>query len=284
MAGRISAAWRTSREIRVACALLAVIAATGCTASSRVLAQSGQAAQPVAAPARTQQTIAPSTVQVQSVQAAPLAPANAPLASGDTQWTRVPAAGADELWYDREMLVYSGGEVTFWRRVNFATPQSFKGFQVRSALYREMINCEEHTMRVHAQLFRSIDGATVEHVNFSAPESVAIVPDTVGDALARVLCPAVTQRRLVDERIRGAQERLDNRRRDLERLRGEVEELEASLGRLRTEVREPLREPVRELPREPMRELKRETVREPVSDGARDATREAPRQTGRQGL
>ncbi len=205
-------------------------------------------------------------------QQAPGASATAAAGSGQplaATWTRINAAGSDELWYDRERLVINGAEVTVWRRVVFAVTQQFKTFQVRSALYREQINCDEHTMRVHAQLFHAPDGLVVEHTNFPAPEAVPIVPGTVGDALWRTLCPLVAQRRAVDERVRNAQERLDNRRRELERLRTEVEELEASLARLRAEQRDPARDPVRE----PARESGRESPREPM--------RESPRPTGK---
>jgi len=180
-------------------------------------------------------------------------------ASPTAPWVRIPTPGADELWYDREKMVIAGREVTYWRRVNFAVPQQFKTLQVRTALYREQINCEEHTLRVHAQIFQSADGVVVEQVNHSAPDALFIVPDTVGDALWRTLCPMVAQHRMADERLRTAQERLDNRRKELERLRVEVEDLEAAVARLRFET------------------LK------PTSDAVRDMTRDAPSQPGRQG-
>jgi len=200
----------------------------------------------------------------------PFAAAQAPLAApqgpakADTGWVRVKAPGPDELWYDRDKLVFSGGDITYWRRVDFAQPQQFRTFQVASALFREQISCDDHTMRVHARVFRSADGTIVEQVNHTVAESVAIIPDTVGDALWRSLCPLVAGHRAAEDRLKTMQERLDNRRRELDRLRVEVEELEASVARLRTESRDPARDAVRE--------------------GAREPARETPRQPGRQGL
>jgi hypothetical protein len=200
----------------------------------------------------------------------PFAAAQAPLAApqgpakADTGWARVKAPGPDELWYDRDKLVFSGGDITYWRRVDFAQPQQFRTFQVASALFREQISCDDHTMRVHARVFRSADGTIVEQVNHTVAESVAIIPDTVGDALWRSLCPLVAGHRAAEDRLKTMQERLDNRRRELDRLRVEVEELEASVARLRTESRDPARDAVRE--------------------GARESARETPRQPGRQGL
>ena len=75
--------------------------------------------------------------------AAPQGPGKA-----DTGWARVKAPGPDELWYDRDKLVFSGGDITYWRRVDFALPQQFRTFQVASALFREQINCDDHTIRV----------------------------------------------------------------------------------------------------------------------------------------
>jgi len=193
-------------------------------------------------------------------------PPAAPAAGGkaDSAWVRIKAPGADELWYDREKLVLAGAEITFWRRVDFAVPQAFKGFQVSTALYREQINCDDHTMRVHAHVFRAADGTIVEQANHAAAESSAIIPDTVGDALWRSLCPIVSGQRAADDRLKAMQDRLDNRRRELDRIRVEVEELDASVTRLRTESRDPAREAAREVAREPWRET--------------------PRQPGRQGL
>ncbi|MCE2949399.1 MAG: surface-adhesin E family protein [bacterium] len=203
--------------------------------------------------------LAPAWVTAQSIP--PLAP---PAAAGQpvNNWVRIKAPGPDELWYDREKLVVSGADITFWRRVDFATPQAFKSFQVSTALFREQINCDEHTMRVHAHVFRAADGTIVEQANHAAPEAAPVIPDTVGDALWRALCPIVAGRRAADDRLKTMQERLDNRRRELDRMRVDVEELEASVTRLRTEsrdpapdaARDPVREPAREPPRQPGRQ------------------------------
>ncbi len=205
------------------------------------------------------QVLPPAMAPATPAHAAPATPAHAaPAAKPDSAWIRIKAPGADELWYDREKLVLNGAEVTFWRRVNFAVPQVFKGLQVSTALYREQINCDDHTMRVHAQVFRTADGTIVEQASHAAAEAAAIVPDTVGDILWRSLCPIVNAHRASDDRLKAMQERLDNRRRELDRIRVEVEELDASVTRLRTESRDPardvVREPARDTPRQPGRQ------------------------------
>jgi hypothetical protein len=182
-------------------------------------------------------------------------PAPPPGPASASTWARVKAPGADELWYDREKLVFNGGEVTYWRRVDFALRQQFRSAAVDSALFREQINCDDHTMRVHAQVFRAADGTIVEQVNHAAADAVPIIPDTVGDALWRALCPLVANHRASEDRLKSTQERLDNRRRELDRLRVEVEDLEASVARLRAESRDPARDAARE--REPARETPR---------------------------
>lgn len=203
----------------------------------------------------------PATLPAQSIP--PLGAPPSP-ARPDSGWVRIKAPGADELWYDREKLVLSGADVTYWRRVDFALPQQFRTFQVASALFREQINCDDHTMRVHAQVFRAADGAILEQVNNTVAEPAPIIPDTVGDALWRALCPLVANHRAAEEKLKAAHDRLDNRRRELDRLRVEVEDLEASLTRLRTESRDPARDAARE--------------------GVREPARDTPRQPGRQGL
>jgi len=217
--------------------------------------------------------LVPAWAAAQSVP--PLAPP-APAGKPDNTWVRIKAPGPDELWYDREKLVLAGAEITFWRRVDFAVPQAFKSFQVSTALFREQINCDDHTMRVHAHVFRAADGAIVEQVSHVASEAAPVIPDTVGDALWRALCPIVSGQRAADDRIRAAQERLDNRRRELDRMRVDVEELEATVTRLRSESRDPGRGVPRDAGRDAGRDAVRDVVREPA--------RETPRQPGRQGL
>ena len=203
----------------------------------------------------------PATLHAQSI---PLPGALPSPARTDSGWVRIKAPGTDELWYDREKLVLSGADITYWRRVDFALPQQFRTFQVASALFREQINCDEHTMRVHAQVFRAADGAILDQVNNMVADPAPIVPDTVGDVLWRALCPLVASHRSAEDRLKSTQDRLDNRRRELDKLRVEVEELEASLTRLRTESRDPAHDAARE--------------------GVREPARDTPRQPGRQGL
>lgn len=187
----------------------------------------------------------------------------------------------------------AGSDITFWRRVNFAVPQQFRAFRVSTALYREQINCDEHTMRVHAHMFQSVDGFVVDHVNYSATEALPIVPDTFGDALWRALCPIVTERKAIDAELSAAQERLDNRRRELERLRAEVEDLEASVTRLRIESATPRWGSVGSGAaaierRRPFGEPSADPATNAARDSGRTAPREpppnAPSQPGRQGI
>ncbi len=213
-------------------------------------------------PLAAAQSLPPKPPSLPSLPSLP--PLPPPAARTDTGWARIKSPGADELWYDRDKLVLSGGDVTYWRRVDFALPQQFRTFVVASALFREQINCDDHTIRVHAQVFRAADGAIVEQVNHPIAEPVPIIPDTVGDALWRSVCPLVASHRAAEDRLKATQERLDNRRRELDRLRVEVEDLEASVARLRTESRDPARDVVRE--------------------GVREPARETPRQPGRQGI
>jgi len=180
---------------------------------------------------------------------------------GGGAWVRIPAAGPDELAYDEDKVVVAGAEVSYWRRVVFAQPQAFRGLPVRTALFREQVHCDDHTLRVLAHALLGADGTLIDQAIFAAPEASPVIPDTVGDALWRAMCPRVAQRRAAGERLRLLQERLDSRRRELEKLRAEVEGLETSLARQRPETGSP--------------------DRGPSDRGATD--RDLPRPSGRQG-
>lgn len=163
--------------------------------------------------------------------------------SAPAAWVRVGQSPAgDEFFYDRDKLVLTATEVTYWRRVVFAVPQQMKTFSVRSALYREQLHCGEHTLRVIAQAFLTADGLVVEHTNFLTADPAPVVPDTIGSLFWRALCPMVHARRRDEEQLRGIEERVESRRRDLERaraefekLRAEVDDLEHALRRMRAE-------------------------------------------------
>lgn len=110
-------------------------------------------------------------------------------------WTPLAAAGAvDQYFYDGSKLVIKDEEITYWKKVLFQQRQNIKGREVVSGLLRERIHCGEHTAKLVSYLYYSAAGDTVEYVPRDDSEPMPIIPDTVGDAFERALCPKVWQK------------------------------------------------------------------------------------------
>ena len=110
-------------------------------------------------------------------------------------WAPLVGAGSiDQYFYDRSKLVIKDEEITYWKKVQFQQPQSINGREVVSGLLRERIHCGEHTAKLVSYLYYSAAGDTVEYVPKDESEPMPIIPDTVGDAFERALCPKVWQK------------------------------------------------------------------------------------------
>jgi hypothetical protein len=107
-------------------------------------------------------------------------------------WVALPGAGsADQYSYDRSKLTIKDDEITYWKKVIFKIPQELQGKDVASGLLRERMNCAEHTAKLVSYLYYSPTGETVQYVAQDESETAPIIPDTVGDAFEKVLCPLV---------------------------------------------------------------------------------------------
>ena len=134
------------------------------------------------------------------------------------EWVALPSAGsADQYAYDRSKLIFRDDEVTFWKKVVFKVPQDLHGKMAASGLLRERINCTEHTAKLVSYLYYSASGDTLEFVTQEESEPAPVVPDTVGDAFERTLCPMVWHRQ-EEARIKAEQKaaaaELEARRRE----------------------------------------------------------------------
>ncbi|OIQ82932.1 hypothetical protein GALL_352860 [mine drainage metagenome] len=115
-----------------------------------------------------------------------------PNVAAAADWVALPGAGsADQYFYDRSKLTIKEDEITFWKKVVFKTPQDRHGQTAASGLLRERLNCADHTAKLVSYLYYSAAGETIEYVAQDDSDSAPIIPDTVGDAFERVLCPMV---------------------------------------------------------------------------------------------
>ena len=107
-------------------------------------------------------------------------------------WIALGKAGAvDQYYYDRSKLTIKDEEITFWKKVVFATPQAIHGKEVTSGLLRERIHCADHTAKLISYLYYSASGDTVQYIAKDESDAAPIIPDTVGDAFEQKLCPLV---------------------------------------------------------------------------------------------
>jgi hypothetical protein len=151
-------------------------------------------------------------------------------------WTRVEASGADQHAYDRSMISIRGDEITYWRRVTFAKPVRVRTGMAKSAIYQERIHCRDHTVRAIAWQVFADEGVTLEASNNADADAAAIVPETVGDRFGSVMCQFVEAQRRRDADLARDEAQLAARRKDLEQLKLEIDQLEASVLRLRMET------------------------------------------------
>lgn len=152
------------------------------------------------------------------------------------EWTRVEASGADQHAYDRSMISIRGDEITYWRRVTFAKPVRVRTGMAKSAIYQERIHCRDHTVRALAWQVFADEGVTLEASNNADADPAAIVPETVGDRFGSVMCQFVEARRRRDADLARDEAQLAARRKDLEQLKLEIDQLEASVLRQRMEA------------------------------------------------
>jgi hypothetical protein len=156
-----------------------------------------------------------------------------PLAAVAADWVKVPAPDQNQHWYDRSKLAHEGNSITYWRRVEFRTPQRTKTGTAGSAMYRERIDCRAHTQRTLGYLLYARDGAVIESVHKPDAEAEAVIPDTVGDQYEKLMCA------LAAERAAGptaASPGTGSVTRSAEEIRGEIEWLEARLRILREQL------------------------------------------------
>jgi hypothetical protein len=159
-----------------------------------------------------------------------------PVAAIAADWARVPANGADQHAYDRSMISIRGDEITYWRRVTFAKPVRVRAGMAKSAIYQERIHCRDHTVRALAWQVFADEGVALESSAAADAEAAAIVPETVGDRFGSVMCPLVEMRRRRDADLARDEALLIAKRKDLEQLKLEIDQLEAAVIRLRIET------------------------------------------------
>lgn len=121
-----------------------------------------------------------------------------------SEWVALPDTGADQYFYDNSKLVIKDDEITYWKKVVFKTPQAIKGREVASGILRERIHCGEHTAKLMSYLYYSPSGETIEYMAQDDSPASPVIPDTVGDAFDRVLCPRVW-RKQEETRIKAEQ-------------------------------------------------------------------------------
>jgi hypothetical protein len=108
------------------------------------------------------------------------------------EWVTLPYAGsADQYFYDSSKLVIKDDEISYWKKVIYKNPQAVKDKAAVYAILRERIHCGEHSAKLMTYLYYSASGETIEYKAQDDSPATPVVPDSVGDAFERELCPMV---------------------------------------------------------------------------------------------
>lgn len=155
-------------------------------------------------------------------------------------WAPVPTGDGNQHYYDRSKVFVSGDEVTYWRRVVFATAHPVKGGFARSAMYRERVQCKQHRITTYGYLLYSSDGSVLENVYTPDAQDNAIVPETVGERFERVMCSVANPAPDPPpaQKPAPAKEASPRKAESNEEIRQEIDRLEQLLKRLRERLGE----------------------------------------------
>ena len=125
--------------------------------------------------------------------------AAAPSVTIAADWVKIHTAADQNLYfYDSSKLFLNDGEITYWKKVVFITPQPFKDKLIASALYRERIHCAEHTLKLISYLLYTPAGELFEYAPTKEGDPAPIIPDSLGDVFEKALCPLVRQKQEED--------------------------------------------------------------------------------------
>ena len=158
-------------------------------------------------------------------------------------WARIDAAGGDLHAYDRSKLAIRGDEITYWRKVTFAKPVRVRTGQAKSAVYQERIHCRDYTLKALGWQVFAEDGVVLESTTTADADATSIVPETVGDRFRDVMCQLVEARRRRDADLVLQEGQLAARRKELDQLKLEVDQLETIVLRMRLEAAQSLPAP-----------------------------------------
>ncbi|MDD5328721.1 MAG: hypothetical protein PHX38_01865 [Sulfuricella sp.] len=118
----------------------------------------------------------------------------AAMPAGAADWVKIhTAADQSQYFYDRSKLFIHDNEITYWKKVVFKVPQFFNDRLIASGLYRERINCAEHTLKLVSYLLYTPAGEVIEYAPSKEGEAAPIIPDSLGDVFEKSVCPLVRQ-------------------------------------------------------------------------------------------
>lgn len=150
------------------------------------------------------------------------------------EWAAIEGvADGDQFFYDKSKLFISDNEITYWKKAVFIAPRLFKDKLTASALYRERINCAEHTLKLISYLLYTPSGEAAEYVATATGEATPIIPDSLGDIFEKSLCPLVAKHQ-EEKRLK---EEADKQKEETEKRQAEQQELQkAEEARLKAEA------------------------------------------------
>jgi hypothetical protein len=159
-----------------------------------------------------------------------------PLTALAADWVKVPVPDLNQHWYDRSKVLVDGDTITYWRRVEFRSPQRAKAGVASSAMYRERIDCRTHSNRTLGYLLYAQDGTVIENMHKPDAEAEPIIPETVGDQFEKLMCALSVERTAESKALSAGTGSVP---RSAEEIRQEIDALEARLRILQEQLEHP---------------------------------------------
>ncbi len=114
--------------------------------------------------------------------------------AGAAEWIPVAdAPGEDRQYFDRRTLLIQDEEITYWRKVSFRPSQKIATTPVSTGLFRERLDCRARTLKTLGYLLYTDSGLRARQESTPHPEPVPLDPGSVGDAVAKALCPMAAE-------------------------------------------------------------------------------------------
>ncbi|MBB5019455.1 hypothetical protein HNQ59_002757 [Chitinivorax tropicus] len=96
---------------------------------------------------------------------------------------------------DQSRILIDGTVLTYWRKVVFSSPQVVRQGQAASGLFRERLDCTQHSLLTLNWVLFDRLGQPLDQSTGADKEATTIMPDSLADQLEVAMCRLIGQKR-----------------------------------------------------------------------------------------